>query len=341
MQRWAEHWNVPLVMPGGHPNRTVLALRAALASSDLARASHALFGAYWVEGRDLSQPAVVKETLDAAGFDGASLVRAAEGAAVKAELRARTDEALARGVFGAPAFFVAGELFWGQDRLEFVERALGHAPPEPLSPAAGRGRARPRLDFWFDFSSPFAYLASTQVEQLAARANAELQYRPVLLGALFKALGTPNVPLHSFSEAKQRYFRDDMLRFARQYAVPFRFPTHFPLRSVLPLRAALAAGPDTARLVRAFFHAAWAEDENLEDANVLRAICRSVAVDASCVDAATSDAVKSALRANTDAALELGIVGAPSFVVGDVVFWGQDRMPFVSRALGGWRPRAG
>jgi 2-hydroxychromene-2-carboxylate isomerase len=131
MMRWADHFNVPLTMPPMHPNRTVLALRATLAAGEaIPRASKALFAAYWVLGRDLSQPAVVREALDRAGLDGGALVARAEDPQIKAALRARTDEAVARGVFGAPAFIVtapgvAGDLFWGQDRLDFVEKALG------------------------------------------------------------------------------------------------------------------------------------------------------------------------------------------------------------------------
>jgi 2-hydroxychromene-2-carboxylate isomerase len=131
MMRWADHFNVPLTMPPMHPNRTVLALRATLAAEEaIPRASKALFAAYWVLGRDLSQPAVVREALDRAGLDGAALVARAEDPQIKAALRARTDEAVARGVFGAPAFVVtapgvSGDLFWGQDRLDFVEKALG------------------------------------------------------------------------------------------------------------------------------------------------------------------------------------------------------------------------
>jgi 2-hydroxychromene-2-carboxylate isomerase len=131
MMRWADHFSVPLTMPPMHPNRTVLALRATLAAEEaIPRASKALFAAYWVLGRDVAQPAVVREALDRAGLDGAALVARAEDPVIKAALRTRTEEAVAHGVFGAPAFVVtapgvSGDLFWGQDRLDFVEKALG------------------------------------------------------------------------------------------------------------------------------------------------------------------------------------------------------------------------
>jgi 2-hydroxychromene-2-carboxylate isomerase len=154
MHRWAAFFGVPFQMPPTHPNRTVLALRAAIASGDLERASKALFAAYWAEGLDASQPAVVRAALDRAGFDGAALVARAEEPAIKEALRAATDEAIAAGVFGAPAFVVtirdepgrddAVELFWGQDRLVLVEEMLagGAAAPEEEACVVGRGRLR-------------------------------------------------------------------------------------------------------------------------------------------------------------------------------------------------------
>jgi len=132
--RWAEVLGVPLRLPPAHPRRTVLALRAAIAAGDdLPRASHALFGAYWADGRDLEDPAVVADALSQAGLDGRGLVERAP--LMKDELRLRTDEALAAGVFGAPAFVVRGHLFWGQDRIPLVEKALRGW--EPASPPGG------------------------------------------------------------------------------------------------------------------------------------------------------------------------------------------------------------
>ena len=128
-RRWAEHLGVALLQPETHPNRTVLALRVALGSDDVPRASKALFAAYWVRGEDVSRAEVVARALEQAGFNSAELLARAASSAIKDELFARTDEALAQGIFGAPACIVttksgARELFWGQDRLDFVERAL-------------------------------------------------------------------------------------------------------------------------------------------------------------------------------------------------------------------------
>lgn len=366
MHRWAAFHGVPFRMPETHPNRTVLALRAALASGDLVRASEALFAAYWAEGLDLSRPETVRAALDRAGFDGAALVAKAEDPAVKDALRRATDEAIAAGVFGAPAFVVtirdepgrtdASELFWGQDRLALVEDLLagtsaGTTPAAPSASAAAfaadgapgeqRDPAAPQnLEFWFDFSSPFAYLAAARVQEVARRAGVDLAYRPFLLGGLFQAIGTPNVPLFEMPEPKKRHAVADMFRWAARFGVPFAFPTRFPMSTVKALRMVLAL-PDEQRapLVNAVYRAYWAEDRDIADSAVLAEIANGVGLDGPALAARTGeDALKRALRDATEEAARRGVFGAPSFFAGDLLFWGQDRLDLVEKALTGWRP---
>jgi 2-hydroxychromene-2-carboxylate isomerase len=372
MRRWAAFHGFPFRMPDTHPNRTVLALRAALASDDLVRASKALFAAYWAQGLDVSKPEVVRAALDGAGFDGAALVAKAEEPAIKDALRRATDEAIAAGVFGAPAFVVtikdepgredAVELFWGQDRLVLVEELLaggaqkGATASAAASPAAAAGsspggaasaaspaeapRPVPALQFWFDFSSPFAYLAATRVEDVAARAGAELVYKPFLLGGLFQAVGTPNVPLFEMPQAKQRHAGLDMRRWAAHFGTPFHFPSRFPMNTVKPLRMVLALpNEQRAPLVNAIYRAYWAEDRDIADSATLAEIAASAGLDGASLVAKTGDdALKRALRDATEEAARLGLFGAPSFLVGDLLFWGQDRLVLVEKALRGWRP---
>lgn len=128
MLRWAEHWDVPLNMPPTHPNRTVLAMRCVLASEDPATASKALFKAYWIDSRDVSQGEVVRDALTEAGLDGSALVQAADDQRIKDELRARTARAASLGMFGVPTCIVTRgtetHMLWGQDRFQFVEQHL-------------------------------------------------------------------------------------------------------------------------------------------------------------------------------------------------------------------------
>jgi 2-hydroxychromene-2-carboxylate isomerase len=197
------------------------------------------------------------------------------------------------------------------------------------------------LHFFFDFSSPFAYLASTQVEPLAQRTGATLRYRPFLLGALFKAVGTPDVPLFSMPEPKRRHAGQDMYRWADHYGVPLRFPTRFPMNTVKPLRMVLQL-PDEqkSRLIAPIYRATWADDRDINDDAVLTAIANEAGLDGPALVAGTrEEAVKARLKAATDEAVRLGVFGAPTFLVGDLLFWGQDRLVFVEKALQGWRPR--
>ncbi|HKC61381.1 MAG TPA: 2-hydroxychromene-2-carboxylate isomerase [Myxococcales bacterium] len=128
--RWAQKYGVPLQVPKAFPVTTILPLRTAVAASrdgDGERAMKALFHAYWGEGDDISDPAVVERVLRDAELDGKRLLAMAAEQEVKDELRKNTDLALARGVFGVPTIFVGERSFWGNDRLEFVESALRQA----------------------------------------------------------------------------------------------------------------------------------------------------------------------------------------------------------------------
>ena len=191
------------------------------------------------------------------------------------------------------------------------------------------------VDFHFDFSSPYAHLGSTQIEAVAARSGAAVRYRPFLLGALFKAIGTPNAPLFAVPEAKRRYYLADMLRWADHYGVPFRFHARFPMNTVKPLRMVLALPEaERPRLIHPMFRAYWAEDRDLADDATLGAIASAAGLDPAPLLAATQDErIKEALRTATDAAVQVGVCGAPTFIVGDQVFWGQDRLVLVEKAL--------
>jgi 2-hydroxychromene-2-carboxylate isomerase len=125
--RWAQQYAVKMQIPRAFPASTIQALRACIASERSGKgkqAMQALFRAYWVEGEDISDAAVIERALSAAGLDGKALVGATQDQETKDGLRKNTDLALARGVFGVPTIFVGERSFWGNDRLQFVEVEL-------------------------------------------------------------------------------------------------------------------------------------------------------------------------------------------------------------------------
>jgi 2-hydroxychromene-2-carboxylate isomerase len=363
MHRWAARWDVPLIMPAAHPMRTVRVLRALLATPEplWPAVIHGVYRAYWQRGEDITAVTTVTALLAEAGLDQAAIARAIaanDDPAIKDALRRRTDEAVARGVFGAPTLFVHVDdlerpvMFWGQDRLHMIEAMLAGWRPGRPGPAArarqpGAPTARPAtLHFWYDFSSPFAYLASTQIEALAARTGARLVWQPMLLGALFREIATPNVPLFAMPESKRAYTYLDLDRWASYWDVPFRFTRRFPMRTVTALRLALLAGDRVAALSRALFHALWVDDEDLDDAHTLSEIMRRQGFDADeMLSRAQEPAVKQALIDQTARAVATGVFGAPTVIVeherGDLLFWGQDRLGLVEAAAGGWWPPHG
>jgi 2-hydroxychromene-2-carboxylate isomerase len=374
IHRWAERRGVPLTMPAGHPMRTVRALRALLAVSEprWPAVIHALYRAYWQRGDGFDSAETVAAALAEAGLDQAAIAAALaanDDPAIKDELRRRTDEAVARGVFGAPAMFVhvddleRPEMFWGQDRLHMVEAMLagwrpGRTPPPAhahadapapasASTSAPASASGPRtLHFWYDFSSPFSYLAATQIEAACARAGTHLVWQPMLLGALFKEVGTPNVPLLAMPASKRAYVNRDLDHWADYLRVPFRFASRFPMRTVTALRLALLAGDRIAELSHALFRALWVEDRDIDDAATLAAILRQHGFDPDSMLARTQEpAIKQALVDQTTRAAQAGVFGAPTMVVahecGDLLFWGQDRLILAEAAAAGWWPRAG
>jgi 2-hydroxychromene-2-carboxylate isomerase len=190
------------------------------------------------------------------------------------------------------------------------------------------------IDFWFDYTCPYAYLASTQIEGLAHRAGARLRWRPMLLGGVFGAVGTPQRLFATLSPQKARHGARDLERWASRFGVPLHVPAGHPLRTVEALRATLATGCDPA-VIHGLFAAYFRAGRCPSDEDVLRAVLSGAGHDAEEVLAATrSDKFRAALRAETDEAVRIGIFGAPACVVDGEIFWGQDRLDALAEALG-------
>ena len=191
----------------------------------------------------------------------------------------------------------------------------------------------PRLEFFYDYVSPFAYLANSQVPALVERTGAELVYRPMLLGGVMQASG--NSPPFTVP-AKGAYVARDSQRWARRYALPMEPNPHFPVKTVLPLRAALVLLEEGgfAEYHEGVFRAMWTEAADVGDAADLTRVLEKTGVDAAHVlERCGEPEIKEQLKANTAEAVERGAFGAPTFFVGDEMFFGNDRIDFVEEAL--------
>lgn len=127
LARWAQQYRVPLGMPKVFPVHSLLASRCAIAAAELgheAAAAKTILGTYWGQGQDISQPDVLTQAFDKAGLNGAAILARTQEASVKDQLKTNTEEALQRGVFGAPTMFVGDAMFWGNDRLDQMKLVL-------------------------------------------------------------------------------------------------------------------------------------------------------------------------------------------------------------------------
>lgn len=184
------------------------------------------------------------------------------------------------------------------------------------------------IEIWFDFASNYSYLSAMRIEELAAARGVSVAWRPFLLGPVFKSIGMDNSPFVT-QKLKGAYVWTDMQRQCRKYGLGWTKPTSFPRRSILPARiATLADGqPWQAEFIRRVMRLNFVDDHDIEDSAALSQILDSLGQDGQALlAAAEADDVKQALRARTTQAQQRGVFGAPTFFVGDEMFWGNDRL---------------
>jgi len=191
------------------------------------------------------------------------------------------------------------------------------------------------VEFFFDLGSPATYLAYTQLPGLCAATGAQLIYTPMLLGGVFKATGNASpitIP------AKGRYMLQDLARYAQRYNVPLKFNPHFPINTLVLMRAVTGIQIHQPErfldFIDCLFRALWVEGRHLGDPAVVAAVLAEHGFDPEEVLALTNeDDVKTTLKDNTEHAIQRGVFGAPSMFVGNQLFFGQDRLDFVREAL--------
>jgi 2-hydroxychromene-2-carboxylate isomerase len=195
------------------------------------------------------------------------------------------------------------------------------------------------IQFWFEFASTYSYPAAMRIEAAAAARGVAIEWKAFLLGPIFRSQGWNDSPFNLYP-AKGRYMWRDLERICAELGVPMRRPSAFPRNGLLAARVACRfAGeawcPD---FVRAVYRANFAEDREIADADVVAACLESCGQPArERLEAAQSADSKERLRAQSDRAVALGIIGAPTFAVGDELFWGNDRL---ETALAWWRKEA-
>jgi 2-hydroxychromene-2-carboxylate isomerase len=191
------------------------------------------------------------------------------------------------------------------------------------------------IDFYFDFSSPYSYLASERIDALAGRFGRQVNWRPILLGAVFQHWGSQALVKQPGQDA---YAPRDMERSARFLGIPFRFPSRFPLPTQAAARAWYWLDDREPPLARAFahavFHAFYVDDADISAPATVLDVAARLGVDRAGLEAAlATPAVKERLKRETEAAIARSVFGAPWMVVDGEPFWGADRLPQLERWL--------
>ena len=185
------------------------------------------------------------------------------------------------------------------------------------------------VEFWYEFASPYSYLAAGRIERLVAGRPIDLLWRPFLLGPIFKARSHDPSPFQNPTPAQRRYRWRDVQRLAAAEGMALRLPSTYPRNGLAAARAALIAidegwGP---AFTRAVYEANFAEDRDIASPAVIGDVIRALGRDAEGVlDRAASPANKARLIARGEEAVARGIFGAPSFLIGEELFWGNDRL---------------
>ncbi len=196
------------------------------------------------------------------------------------------------------------------------------------------------IEFWFDFSSPYGYVAAELIDDVAARHGRSVNWRPILLGPIFKAVGT--APLITMP-IKGEYSKLDFARMARYHKVPFRLPEKFPVGTQVAARAFYLIADTAPAVARAFarrvYRAYFAEGRDVADPAVVMELAAAAGADtAALADPLKGEAIKERVKAEVEAAMKAGVFGSPYFIVDGEPFWGVDRIPVMEEWIrtGGW-----
>ena len=184
------------------------------------------------------------------------------------------------------------------------------------------------FEFWFDFASTYSYISVCRIENLAQQSAIAIEWKPFLLGPFFNSQGWDTSPFNIY-KTKGDYMWRDIERNCQKFGIPFTKPSEFPRNGLLAARVALAFEdeiwvPEFTRLV---FRANFAEDKDISDQDEITSVLESLGLNPeSVLELAKTQENKDKLRERTELATEKGIFGAPTFVIGNEIFWGNDRL---------------
>jgi len=184
------------------------------------------------------------------------------------------------------------------------------------------------FDFYFDFISPYSFLAHKEVQKLEKKFSIKIRYKPILLGGLHNLHG---IKAPAFIPAKAKHMIRDCKLIAEKNKIKFRFNSYFPIRSLNLMRGVIVAEEDNLKsyYIDNIFSAIWRDGLNLNDENIVQKILKNLNINPKTfLLRVGSSSVKDSLRHKTNEAFEKGIFGAPSFVANNKIFWGQDRIEF-------------
>ncbi|KAL8243862.1 hypothetical protein R6Q59_010120 [Mikania micrantha] len=388
MKRTLRRYRIDYEPPPQHPRKTVNALRLLYAIDGEERKvlTRCLFRAYWVDGRDVSDDEELLRIVKESGVKSADRITGDvfRDAGARKQLETATDEAVGRGAFGVPGFWipdahwtrasgeeVQGRFLWGQDRMHFVEASLlslqkggrWHTVPSlrslmPRCIPHNKVSGKVRLEFWYDFSSPWAFLGWTQIERLRRTFGPDLEIimKPFLLGILFRQIGAPNLPSGALSPAKADWSRQDHRDWTNYWnavneqegrpdkTIEFYWAGVFPIRTPTVLRLAMTE-PST---VGTLYRDCWEGNFDVGDESMLANVLSRAGYDGKAlIERANSVEIRAQLREATAEAQRIGLCGVPSYRIlrqnkqgewvcpGGIV-WGQDEINVVEDMIAGW-----
>ena len=184
------------------------------------------------------------------------------------------------------------------------------------------------FDFYFDFISPYSFLAHKEIIKIEKKNSVKIKYKPILLGGLHNLHG---IKAPAFIPAKAKHMIRDCKLIAEKNKIKFKFNSYFPIRSLNLMRGALVAEEDNYKsyYIDSIFNAIWQDGLNMNDENIIQKILKNLNINPKTfLLRSASSSIKDSLRKRTNEAYEKGIFGAPSFVSNNKIFWGQDRIEF-------------